>query len=122
MCGKKNDRGARLISFCEENDLVIANTMFKQHPRRLYTWKSPGDVCRNQIDYILIRRRYRNAVRNVSTYPGADISSDHNPVVMKIQLKLKNISKKKSIPKRNLEMLKDEEMRSRYSVFVSNRY
>ena len=36
-----NEAGQRLIEFCQENALVIANTLFKQHKRRLYTWISP---------------------------------------------------------------------------------
>ena len=45
--GERNGRGDRLLQFCQENNLIIANT-FYQHPNRyLYTWKSPGDRCRN---------------------------------------------------------------------------
>ena len=36
-----NEAGQRLIEFCQENALVIANTLFQQHKRRLYTWTSP---------------------------------------------------------------------------------
>ena len=39
--GMRNEAGQRLIEFCQENALVIANTLFKQHKRRLYTWTSP---------------------------------------------------------------------------------
>ena len=39
--GVQNEEGQRLIEFCQENALVIANTLFQQHKRRLYTWKSP---------------------------------------------------------------------------------
>ena len=39
--GVQNDAGQRLIEFCQENALVIANTLFQQHKRRLYTWTSP---------------------------------------------------------------------------------
>ena len=39
--GVQNERGQRLIEFCQENALVIANTFFQQHERRLYTWTSP---------------------------------------------------------------------------------
>ena len=39
--GVKNEGGQRLIQFCQENTLVIANTLFQQHKRRLYTWNSP---------------------------------------------------------------------------------
>ena len=39
--------------FCQENTLVIANTLFQQHKRGLYTWTSPEGQHQNQIDYIL---------------------------------------------------------------------
>ena len=41
--GVQNEAGQRLIEFCQENALVIANTLFQQHKRRLYTWTSPDD-------------------------------------------------------------------------------
>ena len=40
--GVQNEAGQRLIEFCQENTLVIANTLFQQHKRTLYTWTSPG--------------------------------------------------------------------------------
>ena len=40
--GVQNEAGQRLIEFCQENALVIANTLFQQHKRRLYTWTSSG--------------------------------------------------------------------------------
>ena len=39
--GIRNEAGQRLIGFCQENTVVIANTLFQQHKRRLYTWISP---------------------------------------------------------------------------------
>ena len=48
-----NEAGQRLIEFCQENALVIANTLVQQHKRRLYTWTSPYGQRQNQIDYIL---------------------------------------------------------------------
>ena len=39
--GIRNEAGQRLIEVCQENALVIANTLFQQHKRRLYTWTSP---------------------------------------------------------------------------------
>ena len=51
--GIRNETRQRLIEFCQENALVIANTLFQQHKRRLYTWTSPDGQHRNQIDYIL---------------------------------------------------------------------
>ena len=39
--GMQNEAGQRLIEFCQENALVIANTLFQQYKRKLYTWTSP---------------------------------------------------------------------------------
>ena len=50
--GIQNEAGQRIIEFCQENALVITNTLF-QHKRRLYTWTSPDGQHHNQIDYIL---------------------------------------------------------------------
>ena len=51
--GVQNKAGQSLIEFCQANTLVIANTLFQQHKRRLYTWTSPDGQYQNQIDYIL---------------------------------------------------------------------
>ena len=57
--GMQNEAGQRLIEFCQENALVIANTFFQQHKRRLYTWTSPDGQHLNQIDYILCSQRWK---------------------------------------------------------------
>ena len=49
----QNEAGQRLIEFCQENALVITNTLFQQHKRRLYIWTSPDGQYQNQIDYFL---------------------------------------------------------------------
>ena len=53
--GVWNEAWQRLIEFCQENTVVLANTLFQQHKRRLYTWTSPDGQHQNQIDYILCR-------------------------------------------------------------------
>ena len=57
-----NEAGKRLIEFCQENALVIANTLFQQHERRLYTWTSPDGQYQNQIDYIVCNQRWRSCI------------------------------------------------------------
>lgn len=120
--GKRNERGDRLINFCTEHNLMITNTWFKHSSRKLYTWKSPGDVRRNQIDYIIIRNRFRNSVKQVKTYPGADIDSDHNPVVCKIQIKLKSLKVKQGSEAKDFNVLKDERVKMQFAVSVKNKY
>ena len=70
--GVQNEAGQRLIEFCQENTLVIANSLFQQHKRRLYTWTSPDGQHRNQIDYILCSQRWRSSILSTKTRPGAD--------------------------------------------------
>ena len=57
VLGVLNEAGQRLIEFCQENALVIANTLFQQHKIRLYTWTSPDDQHQNQVDYILCSQK-----------------------------------------------------------------
>ena len=55
--GVQNEAGQRLTEFCQEKALVIANTLFQQHKRRLHTWTSPDGQYQNQTDYILCSQR-----------------------------------------------------------------
>ena len=57
--GIRNEAGQRLIEFCQENALVITNTLFQQHKGRLYTRTSPDGQHQNQIDFILCSQRWR---------------------------------------------------------------
>ena len=50
--GGQNEARQRPTEFCQEHTLVIANTLFQQHKRRLYTWTSRDGQYQNQIDYI----------------------------------------------------------------------
>ena len=75
-----------VLEFCQENTLVIANTLFQQHKRRLYTWTSPDGQYRNQIDYILCSWRWRSSIQSAKTRPGADCGSDHELLIAKFRL------------------------------------
>ena len=89
----QNETGQRLIEFCHENVLVIANTLFQQHKRRLYTWTSPDGQHQNQIDYILCSQRRRSSIQSAKTRLGADCGSDHEILIAKFRLKLKKMGK-----------------------------
>ena len=87
--GIQNEAGQRLIEFCQENALVIANSLFQQHKTRLYTWTSPDGQHRNQIDDILFSQRWRSSMQSAKTRPGADCGSEHELLIAKFRLKLK---------------------------------
>ena len=91
--GVQNEAGQRLIEFCQENTLVIANTLFQQHKRRLYPWTSTDGQYRNQIDYILCSQRWRNSIQSAETRLGADCGSHHELLIAKFRLKLKKVGK-----------------------------
>ena len=91
--GIRNEAGQRLIEFCQENALVIANTLFQQHKRRLYTWTSPDGQHRNQTDYILCSQRWRSSIQSTKTRSAADCGSDHELLIAKFRLKLKKVGK-----------------------------
>ena len=89
--GMRNEAGQRLIEFCQQNALVIANTLFQQHKRRLYTWTSPDGQQRNQIDSILCSQRWRSSIQSAKTRLGADCGSDHGLLIAKFRPKLKKM-------------------------------
>uniref|UniRef100_A0A8D9BUD2 Craniofacial development protein 2 n=1 Tax=Cacopsylla melanoneura TaxID=428564 RepID=A0A8D9BUD2_9HEMI len=112
--GERNDRGDLLEIFAETHQLAVMNTWFRLPPRKLYTWISPKDrpeaIIRNQIDYIMVNKRYRNSCSAVKTYPGADIQSNHVPLVGTFKIKMKRVTVKKK-KAYDLRQLKNENIR-----------
>ena len=86
-------QGKDLIEFCQENTLVIANIVFQQHKRRLYTWTSPDDQYQKQNDYILSSQRWRRSIKSAKTRLGIDCGSDHELLIAKFKLKFKKVGK-----------------------------
>lgn len=81
-------RGDFPAQFRQEEKLMVANTWCHLFESRLYTWNAPSDnqknIIRNQIDFILVDKRYGNDIKGVKAFPGADIGSVHNPVIGKL--------------------------------------
>ena len=89
----QNEAGQRLTEFCQENTLVIANTLFQQHKRTLHTWTSPGSQYQNEIDYFLCSQRWRSSIQSAKTRPRANCGSNHELLNAKFRLKLKKVGK-----------------------------
>eukprot|EP00745_Piridium_sociabile_P029601 TRINITY_DN4881_c1_g1_i1.p1 TRINITY_DN4881_c1_g1~~TRINITY_DN4881_c1_g1_i1.p1 ORF type:complete len:855 (-),score=217.58 TRINITY_DN4881_c1_g1_i1:120-2594(-) len=130
ICGrfcntKTNDRGLRLLEFASDNNLFLANTYGPHKPSRRWTWHSPDEEHHNQIDYILVKKRFRSGV-NISrtrSFPGADIGSDHNLVMLTFHLHLKKISKGKNTRlKFDVERLKDPEVAEAFQTTIERRF
>ena len=113
----QNEAGQRLIEFCQKNTLVIADTLFQQYKRRLYTWTSPGGQHQNQIDCILFSQGWRSSTQSAKTRPGADCGSDHEFLIAKFRLKLKKVGKTTRPFKYDLNQIPYD-----YAVKVRNRF
>ena len=118
VLGVQNEAGPRLIEFCQEIALVIANTLFQQYKKRLYTWTSPDDQHWNQIDYILCSQRRRSTIHTISKNKmGADCGPDHELLITKLRLKLKKVGKSTRLFRYDLSQIPCD-----YTVEVRNRF
>ena len=117
ILGVRNEAGQRLIEFCKENALVIANTLFQQHKRRLYTWTSPDGHHQNQTDYIPCSQRWRSSIQSVKTRLGSDCGSDDELLTAKFRLKLKRVGITTRTFRYDLNQIPYE-----YTVEVRNRF
>ena len=113
----QNKTGQKLIEFCQENPVVIANTVFQQHKRRLYMWTSPDGQHWNQIDYILCSQRWRSSIQSAKTRLGADCGSDHELLIAEFRFKLKKVGKTTRPFRYDLNQIPYD-----YTVEVKNRF
>ena len=113
----RKEAGQRLIEFCQENALAIANTLFQQHMRRLYTWTSPDGQHQNQIDYMLCSQRRRSSIQSAKTRLGGHCGSDHELLIAKLRLKLKKVGKTNRPFRYDLNQIPYD-----YTVEVRNRF
>ena len=115
--GVQNEVGQRLTEFCQGNTLVIANTIFQQHKRRLYTCTSPDGQYQNQIDYILCSQRWRSSIQSTKARLGADGGADHGLLIAKFRLKLNKVGKTTRPFRYDLNQIPYD-----YTVEVMNRF
>ena len=115
--GVQEEAGQRLTEFSQEKALVVANTLFQQHERRLYAWTSPDGQHQNQIDYILCSQRWRSSIQSAKTRPGADCGSDHELPIAKFRLKSKKVGKTTRSFRYDLNQIPYD-----YTVEVRNRF
>ena len=96
--GSHNEREYMWVDWYMTHDQVIMNTWFQHHKIHIYiyTWKNPGDIVSNQIDYITINKRFRNSILQVTGYPGANGGIDHVPIVATLRMNLRMLKQNKS--------------------------
>ena len=84
------------VNFCDMNELITTGTWFPHRDIHKATWVSPDGKTRNQIDHVLINKKFRNSVIDTRVYRSADIGSDHHLVCMKVKLRLRKQQSKRT--------------------------
>jgi hypothetical protein len=120
-----NDNGVRIANFATSKNLVVKSTMFHHRNIHKYTWTSPDGQTHNQINHILVYRRWHSSILDVRSFRRADCDTVHYLVVAKVRERLavrKHATQKFNGEKFNLRKLNDLEVRKQYKVEITNRF
>src|SRR5688572_14581423 len=97
MCGKMNRH---------KKGVLESKRRLAQHTRT-----SPDGETKNQTDFVLVDKRFRNGVKNSKVMPAAQCESDHNLVIATIKTRIQNLKKSKKTVKLNINSLKKADIR-----------
>ena len=120
-----NDNGVRLVKFATSKYLVVKSTMFPHRNIHKYNWFSPDGKTHNQIDHVLICRKWHSSVLDVRIFRGADCDTDNFLVIAKIRERLvvgKQAAQRFDRQRFNLRKLNEPEVREQYQIEVTNRF
>ncbi|ELU17539.1 hypothetical protein CAPTEDRAFT_213183 [Capitella teleta] len=118
-----NRNGRHLLELMTEHGLLAANIEFQKKRGKRWNFQDRCTGTKRQLDYILVRRKWRNSVPNAEPYSSfCSVGSDHRVVSMKVRLSLR-------APKTNPRIVydwktfaTDSEMQEKYTVEVRNRF
>jgi len=83
-----NNNGFGLVNFATSQNLVVKSAMFPHRNIHKYTWTSPDGKTHNQIEHVLIDRRWHSFVLELGNFRGADCDTDHYVVIAKFRERL----------------------------------
>ena len=119
-----NERGLMLLEFTSYSNLKVADTSGPHEPSRRWTCHSPGEDYHNQIDYIMVKRRFQSSVNIAKTrsFPGADTGSDHELEMMTFRLRLQRMKNQGNILIRfSLEKVKDPNIAEMFRATIGGK-
>ena len=120
-----NERCLRLLEFAIFNSLVLTNTLGPHKSSRRWTWHSPDWKQHNQIDYILVKKRFRSGVtiHRTRSFPGADIGSDSDLGMLTFRIRLKKARKPNQRKLRfDLEKLRDPDVACTFQATIGGKF
>ena len=120
-----NDNGFRLVNFATSKYLVVKSTLFPHRNIHKYTWTSSDGKTHNQIDHVLIDRRWHSSVLDVRSFREDDCDTDHYLVIVKVRERLAEFiqaSQRLDRQRFNLRRLNEPEVREQYQIEITNRY
>ncbi|MCP4493478.1 MAG: hypothetical protein GY820_40160, partial [Gammaproteobacteria bacterium] len=119
-----NRNGQLLRDTLLESELEATNHRFQKKGGKLWTHLSDGMLTKSQIDYVLVRKKWRNSVKNTEpcNYFNS-LGSDHRVVVSTLKLSLRKSKRPPQVAHHNFGQLKtDQDLQLKYAVEVSNKY
>ncbi|PNF34812.1 hypothetical protein B7P43_G03788 [Cryptotermes secundus] len=120
-----NDNGVRVVNFATSKNLTVKSTMFPHRNIHKFTWTSPDGKIHNQIDHILIYRRWHSSILDVRSFRAADCDTDHYLVVAKVRERLavnKKTTHRVHMERFNLKKLNEVQGKEQYCVEISHRF
>jgi hypothetical protein len=118
-----NDNAVRVANFATSKNITVKSNLLTHHDIHKYTWTSPGGKTHNQIDHVLIDRKWHSSIIDVRTFRGTDCDSDHNLAVAKVRERLamsKRMVKMMDMERFNLKKLNEGEVKEQYQVTTKN--
>jgi len=119
-----NHNGQLLYDLAEATDLIIGNTVFRKRYGKMMTHLNSGTGTKSQIDYVLVRRKWRGCLQDVEAYSSlASLGSDHRVVVATVKLRLRANAKQSRRARYDWSALaQDSELQGQYAVEVRNMF
>uniref|UniRef100_H3A2T9 Uncharacterized protein n=1 Tax=Latimeria chalumnae TaxID=7897 RepID=H3A2T9_LATCH len=123
--GSAKNRCLKLLEFASFYHLVLENIIHPHKPSQGITWHAPDRWLHNQPNYILTEKHFQSSINMTGTriFPGADIGSDYDLVMMMLKLKLKKHPGPANTRIRyDLEKLKDPNIEEDFKSQISGKF
>jgi len=118
-----NDKGVRLVNFVTSKHFVVKSTIFPHRNIHKHTWTSPDGKTHNQIDHVLIDKRWHSSVLDVRSFRVADCNTDHYLVTAKVRERLavgKQAAQSFYRQRFNLRKLNEPEVREQCQIEITD--